>query len=83
MAGKGQGTDKRLTFTAALENMERMSAGGTWLEGGRQEKAILHWSAGGLWLEALCGGWQDRALRRVKLGVHLDGPDMVVFFYVI
>lgn len=53
MAGKGQGTDKRLTFTAALENMERMSAGGTWLEGGRQEKVSLYWSAGGLWLEAL------------------------------
>lgn len=57
MAGKGQGADERLTFTAALENMERMSAGGTWLERGSQEKASLHWSGGGPgWRPCVVGG---------------------------
>lgn len=43
-------------------------------EPGEGEPALEWWWP---WLEALCGGWRNRALPRVKLGVHLYGPEMV------
>ena len=40
MAGRGQGANERLTFTAALEHMDWMIAGwGGWREGTRGRQA--------------------------------------------
>lgn len=56
MPGRAKGP-VRLTFTSALENTERMCAGGIWLEGGSQEKESLHWRDGGPgWRPCVVGG---------------------------
>lgn len=51
MAGRGQGANERLTFTAALEHMDWMIAGwGGWREGTRGRQAYPRE------MEALSGG---------------------------